>query len=80
MEAYYDENAILRFIKIDRTSTSARSGNRHEKVWIYLDDQGQQFWQKRESEKGTEYEERKIRSGRFIRNTKLLTPFEEFHS
>lgn len=80
MEAYYDENALLRFIKVDRTAASSRSGNRSEKVWIYFDDQGQQFWQKRESEKGTEYDERKIRTKRFIRNTKLLTPFEEFHS
>ncbi|MFK8007636.1 MAG: hypothetical protein AB8H03_14750 [Saprospiraceae bacterium] len=80
MEVYYDENALLRFIKVDKTSTSTRTRNQSEKVWIYFDDQGQQFWQKRESEKGTEYEERKIRTGRFIRNTKLLTPFDEFHS
>jgi hypothetical protein len=80
MEVYYDENAILRFIKADRTSSSSRSGNRSEKIWIYFDDQGQQFWQKRESEKGTEYDERKIRTGRFTRNSKLLDPFSEFHS
>ncbi len=80
MEVYYDENAILRFVKIDRTSSSSRTGNRYEKVWIYFDDQGQQFWQKRESEKGTEYDEKKIRTGRFIRNSKLLDPFSEFHS
>ncbi|MFK7773190.1 MAG: hypothetical protein AB8F94_13665, partial [Saprospiraceae bacterium] len=80
MEVYYDENTILRFIKADRTSSSSRSGNRSEKIWIYFDDQGQQFWQKRESEKGTEYDERKIRTGRFTRNSKLLDPFSEFHS